>query len=72
MRKYEVRPKATVSVSDDGRVEVEVDLVNLPWEMEQDYLAGHPEPQVERDVETVREAFMASPFNHTMQTTLTK
>lgn len=69
-RSYEVRPKAVVTITDDNEVKVEVDLINLPWEMENDYLAGHAGEQVEADVQRVKDAFMESPLNHTVFTTL--
>jgi hypothetical protein len=71
-RTYEARPKATVTVQDDGTVEVSIDLVNLPSEMEQDYLAGHSDSEVASDIEEVKEAFMASPMNHFHHVTLSR
>lgn len=69
-RTYDARPKATVTIQDDGQIEVAVDLVNLPSEMEADYLAGHTDAEVEEDIERVKDAFMASPLNHFIHVTL--
>jgi len=70
-RQYEVRPKAVVTVADDGTVTVDVDLINLPFEMENDYLAGHDADTVTDDVQAVRTAFMQSPLNHYAHIALT-
>jgi NAD(P)H-dependent FMN reductase len=69
-RKYETRPRAVVTVSDSGEVQVEVDLIHLPFQMENDYLAGHNTDEVAEDIERVRTAFLATPLNHTVTTTL--
>lgn len=69
-RTYEARPKATVTIQDDGTIEVEVDLINLPSQIMHDYLAGQSDTQAASDAERIHDAFMSSPTNHTISTTL--
>lgn len=69
-RTYDVRLAALATIHDDGTVDLDIDFVPIPWEIENDLLAEHDPAEIKADIERVREAFMHSPFNHSIRTRL--
>lgn len=71
-RTYTVPVNAKVTISDSGDVTVEVYLGYLALGVQEDadITLDHPADVVERDREAVQRKLLASPFNHSIVTTL--
>lgn len=71
-RTYTVPVDAKVTINDEGEVQVEIYLGYLALGVQEDadLTLDHPADVVERDREAVQRKLLASPFNHSISTTL--